>query len=215
MTTAVQRSEPKTLLSPPLAALLPDLYRSMDLYRTTETVTRNPDQLYPSAKQLEMFQLPTVLSPTSVAFRANLLALEDAAFRQLKPIDIRTVHHFFPGVYAREFHMPANSLVTSKIHRHDYLLILVQGRVTMRTELGQETFEALSVMPAFAGVKRALLSHEDCVFITAHPNPTNTRDLAQLEDELIIADLSEWAMCPEPTTDWSACPIVDEEGIEE
>ena len=209
MTNAVTKSEPKTLLSPVLQALLPDLYR------TAETTTRNPAELYPAAKQVEMFPLQSVVSPESAAFRANLLALEDAAHRQLKPVDCRTVHHFFPGVYAREFHMPANTLVTSKIHRHDYLLVLVQGRVTMRTEQGQEVFEALSVIPAFAGVKRALLSHEDCVFITAHPNPTNTRDLSQLEDELIISDLNEWAMCPEPTSDWSALPIVEEEGIEE
>lgn len=209
-TNAVMMNEPRTKLSPQLAMLLPALYQTM------ESTTRTPiGPLYPSANQLEMFPRPSALAPAALYHRNQLLTLEDAARRHLKPVDCRTVHHFFPGLYAREFHMPANSLVTSKIHRHDYLLVLVQGRVVMRTELGEDTFEALSIMPAFAGVKRALLSLEDCVFITAHPNPTNTRDLSQLEDELIISDLAEWATCPEPTNDWSVLPIVEEEGIEE
>jgi hypothetical protein len=188
--------------------LLPALYQTFQ----TETVTQSEESLYPSARQIDLFaQAKPDLPLATTEFRLNLLAFEDAARRQLAPVACKTVHHFFPGLYAREFHMPANSVVTSKIHRHDYLIILVQGRVTMRTEQGGETFEALSVMPAFAGVKRLLFSHEDCVFITAHPNPSNTRDLMKLEDDLIISDLNEWARCPEPTTDWSACPIVEED----
>lgn len=104
--------------------------------------------------------------------------------------------------------------MTSKIHRHPYMLILAQGRVVMHTELGRQVFESPAVMPCFPGVKRVLLALEDCTFVTAHP--TDETDLNKIEDEFIIADLDEWAMCASPvqqTADWSDLPIV-EEGIE-
>ena len=178
----------------------------------TETGGHPPHSLYRprEATQLLLFQ-PEPVDPAAEAFRTQVLQLESALLEQ-PPVTFDTTHHFFPGLYAREFFQPKGTVVTSKIHRHPYLLVLAYGAVRMRTEQGIDTYHGPMVMPTFAGVKRALFTLEDCLFISAHP--TDKTDLAAIEDDLIVTDPQEWAelaVLPRPAlADWSALPVVEE-----
>lgn len=91
------------------------------------------------------------------------------------------VHHFAPGMYGREFSMPAGMLVVGKIHRHGHLMMVVKGRATVIDEFGRYEVQAGFVQASRPGAKRVVLAHEDTTFVTVHLNPTDTLDLEVIE----------------------------------
>jgi hypothetical protein len=97
-------------------------------------------------------------------------------------------HYFAEGMYGRELAIPANTVVVGKIHRHEHLVMLVKGDVTISTEHGMKRMQAPHVWVSRAGEKRALFTHADCVFVTVHLNASNTTDLVALEDEIIVPE---------------------------
>lgn len=96
-------------------------------------------------------------------------------------------HWLTPGVYAREIHLAAGTLVVGKIHRHEHLNIISKGSVTVFTEFGEETLTAPASFSSKPGTKRAVLTHEDAIWTTIHPNPTNETDIPTLE-RMFVAD---------------------------
>lgn len=125
--------------------------------------------------------------------RQKILALE-AEVAKLPSIEkfVEVVHHFAPGQYAREFRLAARpfgderqSICVGKLHRHAHVSVISKGRCTVYTESGVEEIEAPYTFVATPGTKRVVLIHEDLVWTTLHSNPSNTRDFAQLEAEII------------------------------
>lgn len=102
-------------------------------------------------------------------------------------------HTFAPFVYVREIFIPANTYLTGKIHRHEHANILVQGTVEIITEFSDnpEILTAPCTMVSKAGTKRALHTLTDCIWVTVHPNPTNTTDLEKLENQIIAKSYKE------------------------
>ena len=103
-------------------------------------------------------------------------------------------HWLAPGIYAREIHLPANTLVVGKIHRHRHFNILSQGRITCYTEFGLQTLEAPASFISEPGTKRVVFTHEDAIWTTIHPNPTDETDLKILEDMFTSLDYAELGM---------------------
>lgn len=116
--------------------------------------------------------------------REQLTALQEilAPYEQL---DIPPKHHFADGQYVRELFIPAESFVVGKIHRHEHVVTLVSGEVTINTDRGMERLVGPVTWISPKGAKRALFTVTDCIFMTFHLNPSNTRDLDALEAELI------------------------------
>lgn len=100
-------------------------------------------------------------------------------------------HHLPPGIYAREIHLAAGTLVVGKIHRHRHLNIISQGCVTVFTERGHETHTAPASFVSDAGTKRVVLTHEDAIWTTIHPNPTNEQSIPVLEATFVADDYRE------------------------
>lgn len=89
-------------------------------------------------------------------------------------------------VYGRQIFLPKGSLVVGKIHRHAHLNIIMQGRVTVSTEFGQKSFEAPCSFVSEVGLKRAVYSEEDTIWMTVHLTKfTSEQDLDKIEDEII------------------------------
>lgn len=103
-------------------------------------------------------------------------------------------HHLSPGVYVREIHLAAGSLVVGKIHRHRHMNIISQGRVIVFTEFGREELKAGDVFESQAGTKRVVLTLEDAIWATIHPNPHNETDIATLEAMYVADDYAELGM---------------------
>jgi hypothetical protein len=103
-------------------------------------------------------------------------------------------HHLAPGIYAREIHLPAGTLVVGKIHRHRHLNIISQGRITCYTEFGLEHHQAPASFISEAGTKRLVYTHEDAIWTTIHPNPDNETDIATLEARYTALEYAELGM---------------------
>lgn len=99
-----------------------------------------------------------------------------------------------PGVYCREIHLPADSVVVGRIHRFDHMSIISKGRVTVFTEFGQEEYKAGDSFISPAGTKRVVWSHEDTTWTTIHPNPDNETNIETLENRYTAMEYAELGM---------------------
>lgn len=122
-----------------------------------------------------------------LSFEKALIGVEGAMFGDCWPLK----HIFTPGIYAREITIPAEVVMTGKIHRERHLNFLVSGRVKVYTEHGGlEEMEGPLVMVSEPGTKRALHTLSEVVWTTIHHNPNNETDLEKLE-EMVIAPTYE------------------------
>ena len=128
---------------------------------------------------------------TQNIIREGILELEDT----LKNIDGAMIgdnpfcpltHNFTDGIYTREIRIPAGTMLTGKIHKHEHPNVLLSGEVLMVTEHGgKEHVIGPKLMFSKPGTKRALYAITDLHWITFHHNPGNTQDLEKLENNII------------------------------
>jgi hypothetical protein len=99
------------------------------------------------------------------------------------------IHHFSPGIYTRECHIPADTFVIGKTHRHAHPTFMTKGKCKM-WDVGAgtppEIMEAPRHWTSVPGAKRVLYALEDCVFFTCHASEET--DLEVLEDQLIVPE---------------------------
>ena len=108
----------------------------------------------------------------------------EARIATLPPVEAEVVHHFAPGVYAREMRLLPGTMLTGKIHKTEHLNI-VQGDITIFDEL-EGTGRRITGYACFTskpGTRRAGFAHAATAWITIHP--TKETDLAKIEDEVI------------------------------
>lgn len=124
--------------------------------------------------------------------REKILRLE-AAMLAMKEhhIEIKTTHHFAPGVYMREIFIPKGTTLTGKIHKTEHLNILSQGDLSVWTEDGIKRLKASTVVKSQPGIKRVGYAHEDSVWITVHHNASDETDVDKIEEMLIAKTFDE------------------------
>ena len=124
--------------------------------------------------------------------RERLMALERAAVEsdpeEFPRVESPPVHRFADGIYSREVFLPAGSFFVGKIHRKSHLSVVLGDISVVSTVEGVRRITGCETFESTSGVKRAVYAHADTWWTTFHCNPTNTRDLAQLERELIAPD---------------------------
>tara|TARA_R100001591_G_scaffold34617_1_gene46219 strand:+ start:15205 stop:15804 length:600 start_codon:yes stop_codon:yes gene_type:complete len=98
-------------------------------------------------------------------------------------------HTFAGGCYIREIYNPANHLIVTKIHKKEHPFFLMKGSMSILTEEGIETIEAPYQGITKPGTKRAIYTHEECVFITVHA--TDNTSIEQVEEEVVCAKYEE------------------------
>lgn len=102
-------------------------------------------------------------------------------------------HYFTPKdekygccTYAREIKLPKGSLVIGKIHRHQHLNFITQGKVIVYTEFGLKHLEAPCTFISEVGLKRAVYAVEDTLWTTVHLTEFDSEEeLGKIEDEVI------------------------------
>lgn len=101
-------------------------------------------------------------------------------------------HNFSDQLYMRQMQMPANSIIVSAIHHTEHFWFLMTGKILVTTN--GETVE--HVAPCYElsekGAKRLIQCVEDCVFINVHKNPTNTKDMKEIEESLYSFTIKEY-----------------------
>ena len=106
-----------------------------------------------------------------------------------RPIELEVLHHFAPGIYARELRIPKGVLLTGKVHKTEHMNILAVGRIEIANMGESKEMTGPYVFTSPAGTKRAGYAHEDSVWITIHA--TEETDLKKLESDLVSERLLE------------------------
>jgi hypothetical protein len=132
---------------------------------------------------------PTIKAPPPTRGQIERLQAEMLPHACAMP---QAVHHFAPGMYGREFSMPAGMLVVGKVHRHGHLMMVAKGRATVLDEFGRYEVSAGFVQCSRPGAKRVVYAHEDTTFVTVHLNPADSRDLVAIEAEHIQPESDEF-----------------------
>ena len=139
-------------------------------------------------KSRELLQLLQTSQPeVQPDYFASVFALQKTLL-EFEQLDIPVFHHFAPGNYARECHLPAGAVVIGKVHRHAHVNVISKGKVTVATAEGVFDYEAPLTFISEPGAKRALIVHEDTVWTTVHTNPDDGQDLAVIEADVIVAE---------------------------
>ncbi len=129
--------------------------------------------------------------------RADVIAFE-AMIRahpaHLTAKDFTLRHHFAPGIYMRELHIPAGMINTSKIHKTEFLSILAKGKRETLINGEMQVISAPYISRSPPGFKRASRTLEDSVWITVHANPDNCIDIDELERRLACDTEQEYQM---------------------
>lgn len=92
-------------------------------------------------------------------------------------------HTFAGGCYIREIYNPANELIITKIHKKEHPFFLMKGEMSILTEEGIQNIKAPYQGVTKPGTKRAIYTHEECVFITVHA--TNNTTIEDVEEEVV------------------------------
>mgnify|MGYP000912331852 FL=1 len=105
---------------------------------------------------------------------------------------IPITHNFSDQLYMRQMRMPAGSIVVSAVHHTDHFWFLMTGKILVTTN--GETIEHIAPCYELSikGAKRLIQCIEDCIFINVHKNPTNTKDMSLVEDNLYSFTIDEF-----------------------
>lgn len=129
-----------------------------------------------------------------VRARANVIALEEC-MKELPGYDdggdeiCRITHYHAPGLYAREMWMPADCLITGKIHKTEHICVLSKGKVTVANGGESTTYEAPATIISKVGAKRAIYAHEESVWTNFHA--TELDDPEEIEADIIAESFEE------------------------
>ncbi len=139
------------------------------------TLTRARDRLPVSRSMVQEFEMLIAAAPAEV---------------RVPPRAFTVRHHFSPGIYMRELHVPQGLITTGKIHKYPCMNILAKGKRATLIEDHISVVTAPHVHMSPAGMKRISYTLEDAVWITVHP--TDKTDVAELERDLVCDTEEEY-----------------------
>jgi hypothetical protein len=107
--------------------------------------------------------------------------------------DIFTItNNFSDGLYMRQMIMPADTIAISAIHHTNHFWFLLSGRVIV--ESNEETVEHIAPCwsHSIKGAKRLIRCIEDCVWINIIANPTDTKNIEEVENNFFSFTMEEY-----------------------
>jgi hypothetical protein len=141
-----------------------------------------------------------------VLFREGVVAVEEGLKKLILENkipdtlpDCKLTHYYAPidenygcGTYARQMFIPKGTLIIGKIHRHQHLNFIMQGKVSVATEFGLKYFEAPCIFVSEVGLKRAVVAEEDTLWVTVHiTKHLGEANLSKMEEEVISPSYQE------------------------
>ena len=134
-----------------------------------------------------------------IAFEKALISISDGVNVEgdgnkiLRDGNIAPIKHSFAdSIYVRQMDMKKGSAVVGAIHKHLHVWFLLIGHITVATEDTTEDYIAPCYVVSTPGVKRVIVANEDSIFVNVHKNPTNTKDLDKLENEIVALNYEEY-----------------------
>jgi hypothetical protein len=99
--------------------------------------------------------------------------------------EIPITHKFADQLYIRQMDMKAGQIVVGAIHNHLHVWFLMTGRVLINNNGNKIEHIAPCYTVSKPGSRRVIYAVEDSIFINVHKNPTNTKDIKKLEQEIV------------------------------
>ena len=140
----------------------------------------------------------TLLSPKQyrgavMEFENSLGEVEGAMHEDCFPLE----HKFVTGAYVRTITIPADIVMTSKIHKVTHPYFVMKGEVDVLTEKGMQRIKAPYQGITKAGTKRVLRTYSEVVWTTVHV--TDETDLDKIEEQVIAKTYEELGLEKEDT----------------
>ncbi len=104
----------------------------------------------------------------------------------------RIENEFADQLYMRKMYMPKECVVVSAMHHTEHFWFLLKGRILVTTDGEQVEHIAPCYEKSIKGAKRLILSLEDSLFINVHKNPTNTKEMTEVEESLYSITIEEY-----------------------
>lgn len=101
-------------------------------------------------------------------------------------------HAFADQIYLRELTIKKGMVMVGAIHNHLHIFFLLKGHLTLSTKDTIEDYEAPCYVVSKPGVQRAVYANEDSVVVNIHKNPTNTKDVKELEKEIVSLNTEDY-----------------------
>lgn len=103
----------------------------------------------------------------------------ESEMRKQKQIEIPVRHDFSPGVYARTITIPADTLLTGRVHLFEQLNILSGGEISVLTHEGMKRVSAPFIVVSPPGTKRIAYAHTECTWTTILATEEKDPDLIE------------------------------------
>lgn len=113
------------------------------------------------------------------ALQSRDLVKAERSMLQLPQAECSVIHHFGPGLYVREVHMPAGILAVGHAQRFEHLNVFLKGRVRMLNDDGTTTELVAPMMFVGKPGKKAGYVLEDVVWQNIYA--TTETDIEKLE----------------------------------
>ena len=98
-------------------------------------------------------------------------------------------HTFADGMYTREMHVPAGALIVGAIHKNEYFVTVLKGRIWVINEFGGSDIQAPASFTAKAGVKNIGYVLEDLVWSDIHKTDKTT--IEEAENDILASSYEE------------------------
>jgi len=124
--------------------------------------------------------------------REKVAALEEQML-QLPQTAMLMRHHFADGLYAKELHIPAETVIVGKVHKAEHLNFLMEGEIIVFNGAGMLRLKAPSILKSEAGVKRMGITVTNTVWVTVHTvEDKEGCDLVELENKLTVCTMDDY-----------------------
>jgi len=130
------------------------------------------------------------MNKLSVGNIRDKVFLLEAVMKVMPQVELKVIHHFSKGVYARELYIPAGVTLIGEIHKFENLNILSKGTMIVTTEEGMIEVSAPFTVVSPPGTKRAAHTLTDCIWTTIHG--TDETDVDKIEHQFIAKSEQEW-----------------------
>jgi hypothetical protein len=101
-------------------------------------------------------------------------------------------NEFSDQLYMRKMYMPKESMVVSAMHHTEHFWFLLKGKIIVNTQGEEIEHIAPCYEKSLKGAKRLILALKDSLFVNIHKNPTNTKDMEEIEKSLYSITIEEY-----------------------
>ena len=105
---------------------------------------------------------------------------------------VKISHEFADSIYLRRMDLKKDNLVVGAIHKHLHIWFLLQGHVSIAKKEGVEDYIAPCYVVSEPGDQRVIVANEDSIFVNIHKNPTNTKNIEEIEKNIVALNYNDF-----------------------